>query len=378
MTIDTVSSALMMGAMRGRADQQRQPVAQPRIGQSLNLQVGRDLGGGRYLVSFGDAQRVVKSTVPLTTGSTLRATVTGVGEKLELRYEDEQIGGEFIENEPSGNDSLAQLEARYAVSLRDADRQAIEAAMSAAANSTTMAGGGLYLGKLALPIDAGALDALYAAQVWDAEGAHLSRAEAQLGLDAGELPSGTSISQLAAWMGNALDAAAGGQISGAVAQQVSVGQLRDSSRDRSDDRRNLARRLLNVQDEGSLAYQYGVLPVLIADQLVELDLVHFRERRDADQPAGLRRLVMTLKTPTLGRIEIQAQAVGDRLSLGIKAESAQSSDALAAHAEEVRELISRLGWNVGTISYDFNADRGRAARHIVEHVLNAGTLSRLA
>ena len=181
-------------------------------------------------------------------------------------------------------------------------------------------------------------------------------------------------------MGNVLDVAAGGQVSGVVAQQMPVGLLRDSAgtKDRSNDRRDLARRLLNVQDEGSLGYRYGVLPVLIADQLVELDLVHFRERRDADQPAGLRRLVMTLKTPTLGRIEIQAQAVGDRLSIGIKAESAQSSDALAAHAEDVRELISRLGWNVDTISYDFNADRGRAARHIVDHVLNADTLSRLA
>jgi len=88
--------------------------------------------------------------------------------------------------------------------------------------------------------------------------------------------------------------------------------------------------------------------------------------------------VMTLKTATLGRVEVQANAVGDRLSIAINADSAASSEALAAHADEVRELIARLGWNVEKISYDFSAVRDNASRHIVDHVLNTGTLSRLA
>jgi Flagellar hook-length control protein FliK len=126
-----------------------------------------------------------------------------------------------------------------------------------------------------------------------------------------------------------------------------------------------------------VGYRFGVLPVLIGDQLVELDLAYFRERRDTQADAGMRRMVMTFSTPSLGRIEVAAQALADRLNISIKTDSAASSEVLGRHASEVRDLLSRLGWNVDAVAYDFAPDPRRAASHIVDHVLQADSLSRL-
>lgn len=304
-------------------------------------------------------------------------------EQLERRYAEERHDEASMQEERGdGGDALAQLEARYAVSLSDSAREALQVAMESVADGATLAGGGLYLAKLGLPIEPAALQALYSAQVGDDETAPTSmQLDQATTLDNLDAHADATVGSLAILMGNTLDNATSGQIAAAVAQQLpaALSSSGSSAKERdSNDRRELARRLLNVQDEGSLAYRQGLLPVLIGGQLVELDLVYFNERREADRPAGLRRLVMTLKTQTLGRVEVMAQAVGDRLSIAINAETATSSEALAAHAGEVRELIARLGWNVETISYDINARGGQASRHIVDHVLNAGTLSRLA
>jgi hypothetical protein len=140
------------------------------------------------------------------------------------------------------------------------------------------------------------------------------------------------------------------------------------------DDRELAARLLNEQDEGSMAYSYGTVPLLIADQLIELDVVLFRERGKQGTQTSVRRLVMTLRTQTLGRVEVMAQAVGARLTIALTAQSESASDSLAQHADEVRELIGRLGWQVESIRYDVDAERARAADHIVRHVLSAGTV----
>jgi len=382
MSVGGLTAANGAASVARRSDQQRQPGPQLTIGERLDLRVLRNLGDRRYLVAYRDVQRIVQSTVSLAEGSKVRAVVSAVGEKLELRYVDTQSDDASASEEAAdGGEGLAQLEARYAVTLSEGAREILQVAMGSVADRATMAASGLYLAKLALPVEPDALEALYTAQVGDDAVASALPAEADATLSGIDPRSPAAIGYLATLMGDALDNALVVRADAAVAQQIPLGLQAGNTgaKDRDPpDRRELARRLLNVQDEGSLAYRQGVLPVLISGQLVELDLVYFNERREADRPAGLRRLVMTLKTETLGRIEVQAHAVGDRLSISINAETQASREALSVHADEVRELIARLGWSVETIAYEFDARRDPAARHIVDHVLNGGSLSRLA
>jgi hypothetical protein len=320
------------------------------------MRVLRQLDDRRYLVAFRDGQHVVSSAVPLSVGSTVRAVVTAVGEKLELRYVGEDSVAVVMDDHAAvGEDTIAELASRYAVDLQASQRAAIEQAMqNSAAEPAAMITGGLFLSKLGLGIDAANLHALYGAQRWSAKAPERASTDEPVDADAAASPMQLAEQLLAALQEREPDAG-------------------DSGRDQ----RELAHRLLNEQDDSSVAYRFGTLPVLVADQLLELDIVHFDERRREDQPAGMRRLVMTFSTSSLGRVEVVAQALAERLTIAITTDSAQGCEALAASSQDVRDLVARLGWNVESVSCDVRERVDRAARHVIEHVLNGDTLSAL-
>jgi hypothetical protein len=361
------------GAAARHQDRLHRAQHEPVEGQRLTLQVTRRLDDRRYLATFANRQHIVDSTVELPVGSRVRAAVVAVGEKLELRYLGVDAPEESIAAptaDASANPMLASLQMRFAVTVGAADRTAIEKAMAQATNPAVMANSGLFLSKLALPVEENSLEAIYESQMWPSEGASTGSA-GDAGTVAGDSP------DLVQLMAHALDADAAATGMPATTATLHTPGSADMQGGTDQSGRESARQLLNVQDDGSVGYRFGVLPVLIGDQLVELDLAYFRERRDTQADPGMRRMVMTFSTPSLGRIEVAAQALSDRLSIGIKTHSAVASEVLAAHAAEVRELVTRLGWNVDTVSYDFDAAGRRASSHIVDHVLQADTLSRL-
>lgn len=347
MTVSDVGTAKVVGSVAARADQHRHTP-----GERMRMRVLRQLDDSRYLVSFRDGQHVVSSTVTLNVGSTVRAVVTAVGEKLELRYVGEDsVAVVMDDHAAAGEDAIAQLASRYAVDLQTAQRAAIEQAMQDAAEPETMLSAGLFLGKLSLGVDPANLHALYGVQRWSGKAPESST------VDAGD--AATSPVQIAEQMLAALQE-----------RQPDAGDQNREQRDR-------AQRLLNEQDEGSVAYRFGTVPVLVADRLLELDVVHFRERGREDREPGMRRLVMTFSTSTLGRVEVVAQALAERLTIAITTDSAEGRDELTASVQDVRDLVARLGWNVESVSCDVRDRVDRAARRVIDHVLNGDTLSAL-
>jgi hypothetical protein len=348
MTVGHVTAAKLLGRVAGRADAQGHAP-----GDRLWLRVLRQLDERRYLVTFRDGQHVVSSTVGLTVGSTVRAVVTAVGEKLELRYVGEdEVATVMEDHAAAGEDAIAELAKRYVVELQAAERAAIEQAAQRVAEPEAMVAGGLFLGKLGLGVGAANLRALYSVQQWSMQPAESGPADESAGAGEHTAPIDVAEQMLAALQERELDGGSDEQ-----------------------DERERARRLLNEQDEGNVAYRFGVLPVLVADQLVELDIVHFRERRRDDEQARARRLVMTFSTSTLGRVEVVAQALGERLAVAITTDSATGRDVLAARAADVRGLVERLGWNVESVSYQVATRVERASRSVIDHVLDGDTLS---
>lgn len=342
---------------------------QPRIGEEVRLSVLQQLDKVRYQVGFSDGWRVVYSTVALPVGATIRATVTAVGERLELQYSGTDIvATAMAEHEVSSEDSLADHEQRFNVSLPETDRETLRAAMRSADDSDTMLMSGLFLGKLAQPMDAPKLQAVYESQRWSDLAGTASGRTSMLGQD--------DIGRLAKAMDQAVRESPV-NVPVAAFQAVPNEALNTSDDDTDRERRQLAWDLLNDQDGGSVEYRYGVLPLIVADQLFELDLVYFRDRQSTAEPAGKsKRMVMTLNAPTLGRVEVVAQAIGERVAVTIRSNSESSKQILSAERERVRELLERLGWGVDAVRYETGDIEKRAAAHVVEHVLNGETLSR--
>jgi hypothetical protein len=82
---------------------------------------------------------------------------------------------------------------------------------------------------------------------------------------------------------------------------------------------------------------------------------------------------MTLDTQTFGPLQVEARALDSRLVITFTGQSPESASDLATYSGEVRQLASRLGWNVEGVGYEYGRE-GRAARQIIDHVLSAGTV----
>jgi hypothetical protein len=227
-----------------------------------------------------------------------------------------------------------------------------------------MTRGGLFLQKLAQRVTREDLESLYRA-LSSNDGAPLA-ALTQSPID---LDSTTDNDDVATTLADALDAATP-QTGASIAPMDSDADANGSNQD--DAQRAL--RLLNLQDEGSVSWRYGTLPLLVGGQLIELDLVMFRERESHATRGALKRLVMTLDTTHFGRVHVEARAVDSRLMVRLSAATTEAVDVMSAYGADVRAAIEQLGWAVDEIRYDVQPDGVRAAHEVVKHVLSAGSV----
>jgi hypothetical protein len=324
---------------------------------------------------------VVESRVPLTPGSEVSAQVEAKGEKLELRYLDTaqravspeispdaylQGSGPTQETDDAGAAPpwLAALATQYRVALDAPARQAIERAASRVGDPQLMTRGGLFLQKLLRHVDDQDLQSLYRTLGGD-DSVPVALTRAPIGLDDLSGPD-----EVANTLADALDAAPTAS-TGAAIPEVGNDTNSDAGADQDGQR---AARLLNLQDDGSVAWRFGTLPLLVGGQLIELDLVMFRERDAQPKRGALKRLVMTLDTTHFGRVNVEARAVDSRLTVTLSAPSRDAVDVLSAYGADVRSAIERLGWAVDDLRYEVTAPNTGAAQSVVQHVLSAGTV----
>ncbi len=358
------------------------------IGQNLKLQVLRHLERERYEVMFGGRRHVVDSRVKLEPGTEVEARVEAKGEKLELRYLDAQRGDSLSTShddpQADGADAsqasdpamppwLGTLAAKYRVALDAQARDTIAHAASQVGDPALMTRGGLFLQKLAQRVSPRDLDALYRALSVSERPASLAGAAAAAAAAADapfEFDNLPDHDDLATTLADALDARAPDPHGAAIPDVQG-----DAGREGDDDARR-ALRLLNLQDEGSVAWRYGTLPLLVGGRLVELDLVMFRERESHATRGSLRRLVMTLDTTHFGRVRVEARAVDSRLIVKFGVPDGDAVSALSAYGADVRAAIESLGWSVDEVRYELDAPHASAAQAVIEHVLSAGTVDR--
>jgi len=381
--VGTLLAAARIGSAEGAPGRARQGVSafeHLSIGQNLKLQVLRQLEQHRYEVAFGGRRHVVESRVPLDTGTQVEAQVESVGDKLELRYlnagprfdlPDAQFTAQTTtEGAPQGAGAavppwLTALAEQFRVPLDAQAGTTIARAASMVKNPELMTRGGLFLQKLVQRVAPQDLDALY--RVLAVVDCPAASAGAPIDLD--DLPDNDD---MAATLADALDAAAADPTGAAVPDLNGESNTDDGA----DGESRRALRLLNLQDEGSVAWRYGTLPLLVGGQLIELDVVMFAERERHAVRGSLRRLVMTLDTTHFGRVHVEARAVDSRIIVKLGAERADAVETLASYGADVRAAIEQLGWAVDEVRYELEAPHASAAHEVVKHVLAAGTIDR--
>jgi hypothetical protein len=263
---------------------------------------------------------------------------------------------------------LDTLNARYQVPLTASDHDRLKAAMKTVAEPRDMALAGLYLARVGVPLTQTSLNALYQAQ----QDSPSSQATAPAALNLSALlqsPAPPAQSATLEAFVERMDLALNRPSTAVTAD--AQGNPSDPGTDRE-----LARNLLNVPVGVAVARHYGTVPVLVSGQLLELQFVAFQHRETPQEQNPVRRLFMTLATSALGRLQIAAQAQGNRLSITFTSDSSNATEALATHAHEVRELVGRLGWQVESVVYGTGQGSG-AAQIAMTHALLDNTMDQL-
>jgi hypothetical protein len=382
------------------------------VGQIVNLTVQRQLSEQLYLAQIATRPGLlVESGVSLTTGLPMRATVVAVGARLELRLIDSESqstvlvsqsdpGGDGTDSTPSAAPQAAEaaamltrwidaMSARYDLRLSEGSRSKLMAAMSTASDPDAMALAGMYLAKSGIPLTPPALDALYEAQQDDARRAQRLGSPVNLDplLAVTVPPASADLKTLVDRMDASLNQTRTAATSPTAARESVAASAQSSSgaqtgpggqasEQAARDRYALAQLLLNVPAGASASRHFGTFPILVSGQLLELQFVAFQHREVPTAPAAVKRLLMTLTTPSLGRVQVAAQAQAGRLSVSFVGESSQAAELLARHAPEVRELVSRLGWRIDSVVYGVGRPEGAAAQ-AMRQTLSDSTMDQL-
>jgi hypothetical protein len=303
-------------------------------------------------------------------GSQIEAQVEAKGNQLELRYLGANLNLELPDAPPTAADGapvpewLAALAQQYRVPLDAQASSTIARAAGKAADPALMTRGGLFLQKLAQRVTSEDLEAIYRAL--STNDGQLPAALTQSPI---ELDPAADNDEVAATLADALDAATPQPGAGVAPVDADA----DANGGNQDDAQR-ALRLLNLQDEGSVSWRYGTLPLLVGGQLIELDLVMFRERESHATRGALKRLVMTLDTTHFGRVHVEARAVDSRLMVRLSAATSEAVDVMSAYGADVRAAIEQLGWAVDEIRYEIDPQGARAANEVVKHVLSASSV----
>ena len=393
------------------------------IGQIIQGRVLRNFEGNRYLVAFGNDERVVDSAIPLTTGEILHGQVVGLGDRVELQRvypqpsrvaarAQDAPGADSRPGKRSGADLevIEQLLQRYQVELSDTDRAVLMRAARNVADPQAMGLVGAMLSKLGLPQSATLLEAVYRARLEPLSTAAAApadsvpqvtasaeqsvAAQASSVRDLSELLARIVASQedreprsdAPAQAASASETPAGQSMIPTSARHLSnrgPATVRGSGTGtRQQSLEWLADRVLNAQTGGVVSHRTGLLPLLVGGRLVEVSFALFEQQPSQTQRSPLqhRQIRFTLNTERLGRVDVLARIAGGHVRVQIATSDEAVTSQAATHAESLGTQLREHGWTVDEIAYDTRApeDLNVAVRSVIEHVVSQDSLDRLA
>jgi hypothetical protein len=355
------------------------------LGQIVKARVLKHYEGGRYLVSLEGRERVVDSSVPLSTGELVRGRIIAVGDRIELQPLPETpfTSQDEVAGKPADapTDQLGATFAQFGLQLDDATRAVVLRALKGAADPQATVLAAMTIAKLGLPQQPELIDAVQTllrrrpGATPAAEGpkdafpvapgpqlvAQLQEALRSTLAPSSQEPAPLAAAPLQVGSENAQQQQGFGSPSGNSGEQ-------------------LGQRVLNTQTGGAVSHRAGTLPLLLGGRLVEVDVALFDQgaRQSRQGEARSRHLVFLLNSASLGGVEVSARLVDSRLRLRFAAERESTLELLAGRRDELSRRLAELGWTVDEIAYEPRQDAAHNAayRAVADYVVAQGSLDR--
>jgi hypothetical protein len=386
------------------------------IGQIIEGKVLRQFDDTRYSVTFGDHERVVDSSIPLSAGDVLYGRVIGLGERVELQriYRDPQTVQKSAQQpvaDPANTRALSgraanieELLQRYQVSLTEAERASVERAARSVEDPQALGWASALLNKLGLSVAPPLLNALYAAQftrpasaappgsvadgkvpqvlaVWEAPPQAATAAVRDLADGVRKIMTAKA-RQHSATRG-ALTPQEPASAMGPAAVLADPLGARSGQSGQPDSQRQgmeqLASWILNAQTGGVVSHALGVLPLLAGGKLIEVNVALFEQQREgqAEQRLAHRQVVLSLRTEHLGQVQVIARMAGEHVRITVATDDSDHTRKAAQYSAVFKEALKGGAWQVDEISYvtRLTGSHNGVVRSVIEHVVSQDTLN---
>ncbi len=382
------------------------------VGSIIKGKVMRHYEGSRYSVSFGGREKVVDSSIPLTTGELIRGRVVAIDDKVHMQrifvpdikqnHQQASINSHLHEFDQQGVKAILPLFEQYQVRLTTADFQIIRQLTGGASDSRLMALSALLLIKIGSHLEPEFVRAIYRFLKDDQTVTRLLNIK---NIPALEVSTSTitqdaeTSSEHHLWAIlsgfiqrqshfhsiNIQDVTFDDGVTSDHGQEDTTGNDDSSNTDDHDSHQQhmLGERLLNVQNDNSVAHRLINLPVWFDDRLVEVRLAFFSQKQgqQAEHQTATgqyKKIVFSLDTNHLGHIEVKVNLLDRRVRVEFASDRTEVSALMSQHAGEVRSSLTDLNWQIDEMSYNTVPDFEEGALHaVVEHYVSQDSFNRL-
>jgi len=375
------------------------------VGQVLKAKVMRHHEGSRYGVSFNGTEKIVDSANPLRPGEVIEGRVKSLGQQVEIQRintslnakPDDTVAKLGVENNNSfffqGNHKQLNV-AKSFFAERQAPLSSQEMAVLKELVGKAYPLNSLILSALSVKKAGVNLSKDAVLAVMKALDKNLSKetvvpvvAEAVALEAAGAVSSHLDRSIIRELSANIRDHAFLEGLSNPDAQmQDTQAQKSHFDSDTSDKEflnQDLAKWLLNIQDDSAINHRLMTFPIWMGDKLVEIRMAFFDQDKSQKSPMGddlpYKRVVFTVAFEQLGSVAISAVMHGSHMSLSLMSEESDATEYIARYMGSLKTVIESMGWEIDKLEYStvVGTEFEPAAHAIVEHYIAKDSVSRL-
>jgi len=368
-TIDGIAASLREALARTGGSlvvQDRDFGANLRLGEIIRGRVLRHYEGGRYLVQFGEHQKVVDSSIPLRVSERFAARVRAIGDRVDLQHlrEEGKAAAAAIEpgsGEAAPRDELVSLLERWNAEL-DAEAVARVARLArGSAEPSLVRLASVVVSKLGLPASEELIAAI-ATRLADPSATGAGPGVTAIAIDVGGEKASSrperTIEPIVALLESLSEGAADDPADPPAETNTTLADAQTNTHSNGHEGRSwqhwdLGHWLFNVQSHPRIAHRLLNAPLWIGDRLTELEIALFEQHGEPDavDECALQRVVLRLDLEWLGRVQVRLTAAGRRLRLRVAADREAGSESLARHAAALRANLEDRGWLVDEMEH---------------------------
>lgn len=378
-------------------------VGKLRIGEIIQGKVTRHFDGSRYAVSFGDSEKIVDSSLPLTRGELVHGRVIGLSDKVQLQrvypaQARETHVSDLATKRADKKYILENLYAQYQEKLSDSDMAKVLQLMKLHPSPILIARSSLILSKLGLPIETQLLYAVCKALSGKRCALEDDSLERVPSLNAEFEPSVRTESQTIREFAASLAMLSEPRVISTSPEQSDVDEKsvcdeakKDSLGGNATDEGGqsgygyhggdrLGHWVLNAQNAGAVSHRLKRLPIWFDGKLIEVEVALFSQHEQTLQAASVRhrRIVLSLQVPGLGQVDANVYAAGQHLRIHINTETERANNSLVTQYGKIKHAIETLGWLIDEVKYSVGTQAQEGpVQSVVRHHIASDSLNRI-